>query len=213
MSDLLKIQEVNFETALIEHLQALGYETLLGSDIDRQSDDFRDVFIFDRLERAIRRINPGISAKAVALVIQKISEASGGFDLVERNQAFMQFLQQGVRVSFFDGKEQRNELYKLIDFDHPESNDFLAVNQWTIHEIETKRPDLVLFINGMPLVVFELKSPSGLTIESCSMACARRIDWLTSFITLLVLTTEIRPSKSLPDIISFLPLGKQLTVL
>lgn len=160
MSDLLKIQEVNFETALIEHLQALGYETLLGSDIDRQSEDFRDVFIFDRLERAIRRINPGIPAKAVALVIQKISEASGGFDLIERNQAFMQFLQQGVRVSFFDGKEQRNELYKLIDFDHPESNDFLAVNQWTIHEIETKRPDLVLFINGMPLVVFELKSPS-----------------------------------------------------
>ena len=82
------------------------------------------------------------------------------FELVERNQAFLKFLQQGVRISFFDGKEQRNELYKLIDFEHPECNDFLAVNQWTIHEIETKRPDLVLFINGMPLVVFELKSPS-----------------------------------------------------
>ncbi len=160
MSDLLKIQEVNFETALIEHLQDLGYETLLGSDIERQSEDYRDVFIVERLEHALRRINPGITPKAVTLVIQKISETSGLFELVERNQVFLKFLQQGVRISFFDGKEQRNELYKLIDVEHPERNDFLAVNQWTIHEIETKRPDLVIFLNGMPLVVFELKSPS-----------------------------------------------------
>ena len=160
MSDYLKIQEAHFETALIEHLQDLGYETLYGPDISRQSEDYRDVFIVDRLETALRRINPGITAKAVGLIINKISDTSDLLDLVERNQAFMKYLQHGVRISFFDGKEQRNELYKLIDFEHPEANDFLAVNQWTIHEIETKRPDLVLFINGMPLVVFELKSPS-----------------------------------------------------
>ena len=160
MTDLLKIQEVNFESALIEQLQELGYETLFGPDIDRQSEDYRDVFIIERLENALRRINPGITPKAVNLIIQKISDTSALFELVDRNKEFLKFIQHGVRISFFDGKEQHTELYKLIDLEHPELNDFLAVNQWTVHEIETKRPDLVLFINGMPLVVFELKSPS-----------------------------------------------------
>ena len=160
MSEAPKILENTYETTIIEHLLGLGYEHQRGADIVRETQDYRDVFIKTRVADALRRVNPGISEKAVSLIIDKISDATMGFDLVARNQEFMRFLQQGVSISYFNGKETVNELYQLLDFEHPEHNDFLVVDQWTVRELETKRPDLVIFVNGMPLVVFELKSPS-----------------------------------------------------
>ena len=69
-------------------------------------------------------------------------------------------LQHGIEVSYFDGKEQRNDIVYLIDYDQAERNDFKIVNQWTFVEHSEKRADLVVFVNGLPLVVMELKSPS-----------------------------------------------------
>ena len=62
-------------------------------------------------------------------------------------------------MHFFDGKEERDDIVRLLDFDDPENNDFHVVNQWTFVEYSEKRPDVIIFVNGMPLVLFELEVP------------------------------------------------------
>ncbi len=91
--------------------------------------------------------------------ILKISSVEGG-SLEQRNETFTDYLQSGVEVQFFDGKEERDDIVRLLDFENPDDNSFHAVNQWTFVEYSEKRPDLIVFVNGMPLVLFELKSPS-----------------------------------------------------
>ncbi len=73
---------------------------------------------------------------------------------------FMDYLQNGVSVKFFADGEERSALVYLVDYQNPENNDFTIANQWTVIENSEKRPDVILFVNGLPLVVMELKSPS-----------------------------------------------------
>ena len=158
--------EDGFEHAIIEHLQEQqGYEYLYGPDVARTSDRFDDAFLPDIIESSIERINPVKSNRAVAEAIKKISCIEGS-NLVAKNKSFMDMLQCGVEVSYFDGKENRNELIKLVDFDNPQNNTFHVVNQWTYVERGTnKRPDIIVFVNGLPLVVFELKSPANINAD------------------------------------------------
>ena len=158
--DSSKINEDWFEKVIIEHLvDNLGYDHLYGPDVRRSSDDYRDVFLPDVLPDALARINKGLPSAAIDEAILKISNVEGG-TLEQRNETFNDYLQSGVEVRYFDGEQDRDEIVRLLDFDDPGNNDFHVVNQWTFVEYSEKRPDVIVFVNGIPLVMFELKSPS-----------------------------------------------------
>lgn len=158
--DSSRINEDWFEQVIVEHIvDNLGYDHLYGPDVRRSSDDYRDVFLPDVLPDALARINKGLPSAAIDEAILKISNVEGG-TLEQRNETFNDYLQSGVEVRYFDGEQDRDEIVRLLDFDDPGNNDFHVVNQWTFVEYSEKRPDVIVFVNGMPLVMFELKSPS-----------------------------------------------------
>lgn len=149
-----------YEQCVIEHMvEELGYTHLYGPDVPRTSEEYRDVFLPGILEDSLARINRGLPAAAIDEAILKIQNIEGG-TLEQRNETFNDYLQSGVEVRFFDGKRERNDIVRLLDFNDPKNNDFHVVNQWTFVEYSEKRPDVIAFVNGMPLVMFELKSPS-----------------------------------------------------
>ncbi len=154
------IDEDFYEKTLIDYFCAnLDYEHLYGPDVPRTTPEYHDVFLPDILPDALERINPTLPRQAINEAVLKINDIDSG-SLQQRNEAFHEYLQSGVEVRFFDGKEEQNDIVYLIDFDNPKNNDFHVVNQWTFVEYSNKRPDLIVFVNGMPLVIFELKSPS-----------------------------------------------------
>lgn len=156
----LDINEDFFERTLIERLvEKHGYEFLHGPDVARSTNEYRDVSLPGILSSALARINKGLPSAAIQEAILKLSNIEGG-SLEQRNEAFTDYLQSGVEVRYFDGKEERDDIVRLLDFDEPENNTFHVVNQWTFVEYSEKRPDVICFVNGMPLVLFELKSPS-----------------------------------------------------
>ena len=117
------------------------------------------MFLPDVLPTALARINKELPGAAIQEAILKLSNIEGG-SLEQRNETFTDYLQSGVEVRYFDGKEERDDIVRLLDFNEPENNTFHVVNQWTFVEYSEKRPDVICFVNGMPLVLFELKSPS-----------------------------------------------------
>lgn len=154
------LNEEWYEQLIIEHLQKkLGYEYLYGPDVRRTDDSYRDVFLPDIFPAALRRINKGLPQAAIEEAVLKLHNIEGG-TLEQRNEMFNDYLQSGVEVHFFDGKAEHDDIVRLLDFDDPDNNDFHVVNQWTFVEYSEKRPDVIIFVNGMPLVLFELKSPS-----------------------------------------------------
>ena len=156
----LNINEDFFEQTLIERLvEKHGYEFLHGPDVARSTNEYRDVFLPDVLPTALVRINKELPGAAIQEAILKLSNIEGG-SLEQRNETFTDYLQSGVEVRYFDGKEERDDIVRLLDFNEPENNTFHVVNQWTFVEYSEKRPDVICFVNGMPLVLFELKSPS-----------------------------------------------------
>lgn len=155
-----------FEQVILEFMQdKLGYEYLYGPDVTRTSDAYNDVFLPGVLSESLRRINTTLPQAAINEAIIKLNDSNSG-TLYQRNEQFTEYLQDGVQVSFFDGEETHNDIVYLIDYDQPENNQFHVVNQWTFCEYSEKRPDIIVFINGMPLVVFELKSPSREEVDA-----------------------------------------------
>ena len=123
--------EDDFEQSIIEHLSGkLGYEFLHGPNVPRTSDAYDDAFLPDIIEDAMARINPGKPRQAIKAAIKKLEGIEGG-SLVKKNKIFMDMLQCGAEVSFFDGKQDTNDIVYLFDFDNPEANEFHVVNQWT----------------------------------------------------------------------------------
>lgn len=160
MAGMPVMNEDFFEQVIIGHLRDnLGYEFLHGPDVPRTTSDYRDVFLPGILSSSLRQINPGLPNAAIEEAILKISEIDAG-SLYQKNEIFNDYLQSGVEVRFFDGKEERDDIVYLLDYRNPLNNRFHVVNQWTFVEYSEKRPDLIVFVNGMPLVLFELKSPS-----------------------------------------------------
>lgn len=157
---VMKIDEDFFEKTLVDHLRdELGYEYLHGPNVPRTSDEYRDAFLPGVLPAALKRINKGLPDSAIQEAVLKLSNVEGG-SLEQRNEVFTEYLQSGVEVRYFDGKEGRDDIVRLLDFERPDNNVFNVVDQWTFVEYSEKRPDVVVFVNGMPLVLFELKSPS-----------------------------------------------------
>lgn len=157
---VMRIDEDFYEQALIERLvEKHGYEFLHGPDVARTTSEYRDVFLPGILQASLSRINKRLPNAAIQEAILKLSDIEGG-GLGQRNETFTDYLRSGVEVRYFDGMEERDDIVRLLDFDKPENNTFHVVNQWTFVEYSEKRPDVVCFVNGMPLVLFELKSPS-----------------------------------------------------
>lgn len=156
----IHMNEDFYEQAIIEYFTSyLGYEYLHGPDVARTSEKYDDVFIPEVLPAALRKINPGLPAQAIQEATFKLNNTETG-KLEIRNERFNDYLQSGVEVRYFDGKQDRDDIVYLLDYENPENNIFQVVNQWTFVEYSEKRPDVIIFVNGMPLVMFELKSPS-----------------------------------------------------
>lgn len=159
--------EDEYEKSIIEYLHdELGYEYRYGPDVARTSEAFDDAFLPDVIQEALWHINPDLSSKVVEAAIDKLKNIEGA-TLISKNKAFMDMLQNGVEVRHFDGEDDQTELVKLIDYENPKNNSFFVVNQWTYIERGTnKRPDVIVFVNGLPLVVFELKSPARIEADN-----------------------------------------------
>ena len=148
--------ESNYENCILSLLEDLGYTRLYGPDVPR---DYRDPLFEDALTAALLRVNPGIPEEALADAVSRIKDLGAG-SLLQKNAVFMNYLQNGVPVRYFVRGAERSGLVYLIDYEHIERNTYHVINQWTFVEYSEKRPDVILFINGLPLVVVELKSPS-----------------------------------------------------
>ena len=129
---------------------------MYGPDIER---DFYSPFYEDVLIDSLFRINHGATNDAIQDALFKLKNFENG-ELVQKNAIFMDYLQNGIPVRYFVDGEERSSIVYLVDYKNPENNSFVVANQWTFIENSNKRPDLILFLNGLPIVLMELKSPS-----------------------------------------------------
>lgn len=150
----MPINENTLEQAMITELQEKGYEYLYGPDIAR---DYHEVILKDYFEEAMFKINPEITADITEEAYKSIKNL-GLLKLEDMNAAFHKYIIEGVPVPCRKDGEQSTFTVRLIDFNNPEDNDFKVINQYTIIEYKNKRPDLLIFINGIPMVLFELKN-------------------------------------------------------
>lgn len=157
------ITENHIEAFAIEHLQSFGWQYLYGLAIApgaeaQERNDFEQIILTGRLAKAIAKLNPSIPADAHQQAVQKVLRIYSP-DLLHNNETFHEQLVEKVRIPYQQDGYERSHEVALIDFDNWQNNEFLIVNQYTIVENNNnKRPDVLLFVNGIPLVVFELKN-------------------------------------------------------
>ena len=165
-----QFNEDDLEQVALEWLQSLGYDYKKGNEIsvtgltpERKSD--KDVVLHERLEKALKKINSEIHPRFIEKAIHELTLEKSP-NLLENNLTFHENLINGVEIEDYDDEGQSIvEIVKIVDFEHPQNNDFLAVNQLTVVNGDyTKRPDIVLFINGLPIVVIELKNSTNETV-------------------------------------------------
>lgn len=149
--------EADYENSVIELFKnELGYDYIYGPDIER---DFYSPLYDEVLEESLRRINRDLPSDAISDAIFKLKNFENG-ELVQKNAVFMDYLQNGIEVRYFVDGEERSSIVYLVDYQNPDNNSFIVANQWTFIENSNKRPDVILFLNGLPVVLIELKSPS-----------------------------------------------------
>ncbi len=167
------LTESAIEAFAIKLLEQLGYDSVYAPDIapDGQNPErsrYDEVILKDRLGSAIQRINRNISPSVLQEALKEVERIHSP-DTLANNEAFHRLLTEGVRFSYQKDGQDRGDLVWLIDFAHPENNEFMVANQFTVIENnQNKRPDIVLFINGLPLVIMELKNAAdkNATIKS-----------------------------------------------
>lgn len=149
--------ESDYENSIIELFQnTLEYEYIHGPDIER---DFYSPLYEDVLIDSLYHLNRNLPNDAIQEALHKLKNFENG-ELVQKNATFMDYLQNGIPVRYFLDGEERSAIVYLADYQKPENNSFIIANQWTFIENSNKRPDIILFLNGLPLVLVELKSPS-----------------------------------------------------
>lgn len=148
--------EEKYENSVIELFENMGYNHVYGPDIER---DFYSPLYEEVLESDLYRLNKGLPSDAIQDAIFKLKNFENG-ELVQKNEVFMDYLQNGIPVRYFENGEERSSIVYLIDYKNTENNSFIVANQWTFIENSNKRPDVILFLNGLPVVLVELKSPS-----------------------------------------------------
>ena len=148
--------EDNYENSVIQLFVEMGYRHLYGPEVER---DYRSPLFDAELEDSIRRINPFVPEDAIQDALFRLRNIEIG-ELAQKNEVFMDYLQNGIAARYYENGEEHPEIVRLVDYEKPQNNSFIVANQWTYIENSTKRPDVILFINGLPLVLIELKSPS-----------------------------------------------------
>ena len=149
--------ENTYEQAIIELFKNMGYTHIYAPELER---DYSSPIMEATLLDCLVRLNRGLPIEAVKEAISKLKNFDNG-SLVQKNAVFMGYLQDGIEVKYFYKAEEKSSIVKLIDYEKVENNTFEVVNQFTFIEAgNNRRPDIILFINGLPLVLMELKSPS-----------------------------------------------------
>jgi type I restriction enzyme R subunit len=159
------ITEDQLELACLEWFKSIGYDYVCGYDIAPdgvapERTDYRQIILFGRLIKQLQLINPHIPVATIELVAQQIAKPETPI-LIKNNKVFHQFLLEGVKVDFKDGEKSKTDYVQLVDFSNVSNNQFLVVSQYTITGSKgNRRPDVIVFINGLPLAVLELKNPA-----------------------------------------------------
>ena len=149
--------ESDYEDAVLQlFTQTLGYAYVYGPDVER---DYRSPLYEEALAASLLELNPGLPQAALDDAMARLKTFDSG-SLVQKNRVFTDYLQNGVPVKYVAGGEERSGLAYVADFRRPERNRFIVANQWTVVENSERRADVVIFVNGLPLAVVELKSPS-----------------------------------------------------
>ena len=170
---MTRITENHIEEFAIELLEKQGYQYIYAPDIapdgeTPERENYEQVILMERLRRAVRRINPLIPTDQQEEAIREIQRITSP-ELIANNETFHRYLTEGVPVSYHQDGGERGDLVWLVDFHHPQNNDFVVCNQFTVIENNhTKRPDVLLFVNGLPLVLVELKNAAdeNATVQS-----------------------------------------------
>src|SRR5882724_3299916 len=164
LTDPSKITESVVEQASLAWFESMGYEIVSGlaiapGETASERSNYKQVFLFDRLQTKLEDLNPKIPLEGLQEALRKARLVSHS-TLIENNRAFHRLLVEGVDVEFRNREGQIvHDKVWLIDFANPEANEFLAVNQFTVEEGHfNRRADIVVFINGIPLAVLELKN-------------------------------------------------------
>ena len=164
---MTKISESSVEEFVIELLQNQGYEYLAPEKQENErvsaygGTDFTQVVLINRLKRAIDLLNPDISTEAQEQALGQALDLPNQ-NLIDNNEAFHRMLTEGIEIEVMDDDGIRGDKVWLVDFENPKDNEFVVCNQFSVVEDNTKkRADVVLFVNGLPLVVLELKNPIG----------------------------------------------------
>lgn len=158
-----RMTESDIELFALEELEKLSYQYIYAPDIAPDGEKperktFEDVLLIERLKEAVGRINPKVPAEAREEAVKQIQRLNSP-ELIANNEAFHRMLTEGIKVTYQKDGSSRGDLVWLVDFNNPDNNYFIVANQFTIVENGiNKRPDIILFINGIPLVVIELKN-------------------------------------------------------
>lgn len=148
--------EASYENSIVELFQGMGYSHVYGPDVER---DYMSPLYEEILTDSLYRINPKLCDDAIKDAMYKLKNFEIG-ELVQKNAQFMDYLQNGIEVRYLKGGEEHSDIVYLVDYENVENNSFIIANQWTFIENSEKRPDIILFLNGLPIVIMELKSPS-----------------------------------------------------
>lgn len=151
------VNEEAYENSIIELFEELGYTHVYGPDVETR--DFTSPLYEPVLTNALHQINPKLPDEAINEALFKLKNFENA-ELTQKNAVFMDYLQNGITVRYTEKGEPRDTIVYLLDYENPDNNSFIVANQWTFIENSEKRPDVLLFINGLPLVLMELKSPS-----------------------------------------------------
>ncbi|WP_373512474.1 type I restriction endonuclease, partial [Persicitalea sp.] len=160
---MTRLTEHAIENFAIKLLERLGYEYLyapeIGPDGERpERTNYGEVLLVERLRAALRRLNPAVPTEVREEALKEIGRLNAP-DLLTNNEAFHRMLTEGVKVEYQQNGHTRGDLVKLVDFVTSDNNEFVVANQFTVVENGVnKRPDVILFVNGLPLVVLELKN-------------------------------------------------------
>jgi type I restriction enzyme R subunit len=151
------------ENSAISWFKEIGYSYILGSTLipeNGERESYKDVILKKRFIQAIKKLNPSLTDDLAEEVYKKVRNIDHP-DFVIKGEEFYKYLTVGVKITYREGKEEKTRLVKLIDFKNPENNEFLVANQFKVEYYSQnglhRRPDLVVFINGIPIAIFELK--------------------------------------------------------
>jgi len=167
------ITENQLEQLCLEWFQSIGYDYACGYDIAPDGDspersDYRQIVLFERLLGRLKAINPHIPESVLEQVSQLLAKPETPV-LIKNNKTFHRMLLEGVKVEYKEDGQEKHDYVQLIDFTNAANNQFLIVNQYTITGSKgNRRPDMIVFINGLPLAVLELKNPADANADICS---------------------------------------------